>query len=458
MRLINSSNVSQDKGVIAQKRLLKPTKQGIVRLTQVCVDHKFFPVGQGLFVAGSIKLWPPEPKRRRRIETGSNKKPPAQPPYRWVFDCGSTTAKRLVTNAIADLKGDCAGSRIDLLTISHFHNDHINGVVDLLKAIGAKTVMLPWAPLWHRLLIGFDQGLRADDNEVLFFVDPVQYLIQEVGDGFEQVLFVMPSDGEGPPFSLEPTFDPEPPEDLDEADKVAGTGDTLPYGDLDLTYDNPKRRVRVLWPGQAIPVLRVWEFIPYNDPNTRPSDPTNFEVKVAHHRQALLSRNENERDAALKSLRSLYEATFRRTAMNDVSLTLYGGAIGTWRGLRDCNCRFHHFLGTCDCWQEHETRAAILLTGDGNLSSISRWNALEQYLDCRRAVRTSIFQVPHHGARANWFDGLAAVASPGLSIFSSDPNHSYGHPHAEVLRDFWNHRAIQVDQHSNFSSRMFLKR
>lgn len=420
--------------------------------------HKFFPVGQGLFVAGSIEFWRPPTRLRHRIETNAYETPPAKLPYWWVYDCGSSTAKRLVTNAVADLKIDCSGSRIDLLTISHFHNDHISGVVELLRAIGAKTVMLPWAPLWHRLLIGFDQGLRADDPEILFFVDPVQYLIQEAGDDFEQILFVMPSDGEGPPFYTEPLFDPEPPKDLDETDKVSGPGDSAPYGDLDLIYDHGERRVRMLRPGQAIPVLGVWEFIPYNDPDTRPSDPTDFEAKVDRHRQALSSGTERERTTALKSLRGLYEATFGRTVMNDVSLMLYGGAIGKWRGRRYCNCRLHNFLGSCYCWQEHETKAAILLTGDGNLSSVSKWGALEQYLDCRRAVRTSVFQVPHHGARANSYEGLAAAASSALSIFSSDPNHRYGHPHAEVLRDFWNHRAIQVDQHSNFSLSMLLER
>ncbi|MBU2942930.1 MBL fold metallo-hydrolase [Shimia thalassica] len=426
-------------------------------MTEIRAVHKFFPVGQGLFSAGSIEFWPPLPRRRRQINIEGYERPSPQPPFHWVYDCGSSTAKRLVANAIADLKGDCGSSRIDLLTISHFHNDHISGVVELLDTIGAKTVMLPWAPLWHRLLIGFDQGLRADDAEMLFFVDPVQYLIQEAGDGFEQVLFVMPSDGDGPPFSTEPTFEPEPPEDLDGADKVSGPGDTVPYGDLDLTYDHGDRRVRSLRSGQAIPVFGVWEFIPYNDPDTRPSDPTGFEAKVTPHREALLSGNDNERKAALKSLRSLYEGTFGKTAMNDVSLTLYGGAIGTWRGHRYCDCRLHHLFDYCDCWQEHETKAAILLTGDGNLSSVAKWTALERYLDRRRAVRTSVFQVPHHGARANWHDGLAAVASPVMSVFSSDPNHSYGHPHAEVLRDFWNHRPIQVDQHSGFVLHMFLE-
>lgn len=76
--------------------------------------------------------------------------------------------------------------------------------------------------------------------------------------------------------------------------------DTVPYSDLDLTYDHEERRVRVLQPGQAIPVFGLWEFIPYNDPDTRPSDPTGFEAKVTPHREALLSRNDSLREAALK--------------------------------------------------------------------------------------------------------------------------------------------------------------
>ena len=80
--------------------------------------------------------------------------------------------------------------------------------------------------------------------------------------------------------------------------------------------------------------------------------------------------------------------------------------------------------------------ASILLTGDDNLGSDSKWSAPEQYLNCRRVVQTSVFQVPHHVARMNWYDGLADAASPVQSVFSSDPNHKYGHPHAGVLRDF----------------------
>lgn len=429
-------------------------------MTEIHAVHRFFPVGQGLFAAGSVEFWPPPPKRPR-VKVRSQTKPVSVGPYRWVYDCGSSSGTRLVTNAIDDLKRDCQGEKIDLVTLSHFHNDHINGVVELLNEIGAKTVMLPWAPLWHRLLIGFGQGLQADDPEMLFYVDPVQYFIQEAGDGFEQVLFVMPSNDDKPSFPAEPTAAPEPPEDLDDPDKPSGPGEPVSYGYLDLAYDPRDHRVRMLRSGKVIVIHGVWEFLPYNDPSTEPDDPFGFSTKVDAHRGALLNGNEGERQSALDDLRTLYETTFGRgAAMNNVSLMLYGGAVGPWTGQSFCNCEclYHRLLGVCGCWKEQETRGAILLTGDGNLKSAAKWDSLESYLDARRARRTSVFQVAHHGARANWHDGLAALVAPKTSIFSSNPLGSYLHPHAEVLRDFWPYRPVQVDQQTGYCLHVVLER
>ncbi|WP_039000021.1 MBL fold metallo-hydrolase [Falsihalocynthiibacter arcticus] len=430
-------------------------------MTKIRAVHRFFPVGQGLFATGSVESWPPLPKRPRNIKYAGQTRPAPVGPYRWVYDCGSSSGKRLVTNAIADLKRDSGGARIDLLTLSHFHNDHISGVVELLGEIGAKTVMLPWAPLWHRLLIGFEQGLRAEDPELSFYVDPVQYFIQEAGDGFEHVLFVMPSNDDGPPFPTEPTAAPEPSEDLDDPDKPSVPGESVSYGDLEWAYGHLDHRIRMLRSGKAIVIHGVWEFLPYNDPATEPDDPFGFASKVESYRGALLNGNEDERQSALDNLRTLYETAFGRgAAMNNVSLMLYGGAVGPWTGQRicDCECLYHRLIGVCGCWKEHETRGAILLTGDGNLESSAKWGSLEGYLDARRARRVSVFQVAHHGAQANWHDGLAALVAPKISVFSSDPACSYGHPHAEVLRDFWTFGPIQVDQQSGFSFRICLER
>ncbi len=428
-------------------------------MTEIRAIHRFFPVGQGLFAAGSIEFWPPQPKPRRNINLRGQTKPAPIGPYRWVYDCGSSSGKHLVTNAIADLKRTCKREKIDLLTLSHFHNDHINGVVELLNKIGAKTVMLPWAPLWRRLLIGFEQGLRASDPEMLFYVDPVQYFAQEAGEGFEQILFVLPSDGEGPPFLTDPPAFPEPLEDRDDHDKPSDLGDPVSHGDLEGPYGDLDRRVRILRPGKSIPVNGVWEFVPYNDPATKPVDPFGFATKVKSHYGLLLTGKTHEREAALKDLRALYEDTFGHGAkMNNVSLMLYGGAVGAWTGRGERSYFYRDHVRTGRFYGAHEARGAILLTGDGNLKDLAKWESLTAYLDARRAMRTSVFQVPHHGARANWHDGLAALASPMTSIFSSDPRHGYGHPHAEVLRDFWPFGAVQVDQQTGFSVRHHLNR
>lgn len=368
--------------------------------------------------------------------------------------------KRLVTNGIESVKADCGGNRLDLLTLSHFHSDHINGVVELLNKVGTKTIMLPWAPLWHRLVIGFEQGLQAGDAEMLFYVDPVAYLTQEAGDGFDRVLFVMPSDGDGPPFLTDPTFPPPPTEKPEDREKDDGPGEgALPH-ELDVSARGVTWRVRQLRSGGSIAVYGVWEFVPYNDPSTRPHDPLGFAAVVDSHSSVLLNGSPDERKDALLKLRSHYEATFGRTAMNDVSLMLYGGAVGSWRGQRfcDCDCLLHRFLDSCGCWKEHETKGAILMTGDGNLNSEQKWGSLERYLSAKRAKRTCVFQVAHHGARTNWHEGIAALAAPVTSVFSSDPRHSYGHPHAEVLRDFWPFRPVQVDQLSGFSTHVSLER
>ena len=57
-----------------------------------------------------------------------------------IYDCGST-AKKSINCAI-----DCFSSEIksiDILFISHFHSDHINGIEHLLKCCAVKKMILP---------------------------------------------------------------------------------------------------------------------------------------------------------------------------------------------------------------------------------------------------------------------------------------------------------------------------
>lgn len=304
-------------------------------MTSIRAVHRFFPVGQGLFVSGSVEFWPPPLVGRRNIRN------PGQPPrmaagsYRWVYDCGTSSGKHLVSNAIDRLRAISGGARLDLLTLSHFHNDHISGVVELLKKVGASTVMLPWAPLWYRLVIGFDQGMTAGDVEMLFYIDPVAYLEQSAGDGFDRVVFVMPSNDRGPPFLIDPTGPLPFPEGFEDRVKDEGPGEPASLDELEVSGGRWPSRVKTLRPGQSVPVFQgLWEFVPYNDPATQPADPYGFAAIVEGYRKDLLAGDDDARDQALKDLRKHYEATFGRSVMNNVSLMLYGGAVGPWRQVR----------------------------------------------------------------------------------------------------------------------------
>lgn len=399
-------------------------------MTVLEIEHRFFPVGQGLFATGFLKT------KSGKLQT-----------YRWVYDCGSNSSTRLVDNAIDALKTDCRGAKIDLLTLSHFHEDHINGVVKLLNSIGARTLMLPWAPLWQRLAIAFDQGFDVSDPEMLFFVDPFQYFTGVAPDSFDQILFVMPSEGGGPAFPSEP---PDEPTDPDVAGRP-GRPDLFYDLGISSNDDSYVHKVRILDQGKSFQVKRVWEFVPYNDPATRPDDPLSFETDVEQSKKDLLSAEAGKRQGALGALKKSYRKKFGTVGMNNVSLFLYGGAIGKWQGWQLCECRICQFMDSCHHFHEVETRAAIIFTGDGNLKNYEKWRSFSMYLGQERATRTSVFQVPHHGSKNNSFAGLAAAAAPDISVISSDPVHSYGHPHAEVLRDFWTSHPVQVSHGRGFS-------
>lgn len=423
--------------------------------------HRFLPVGQGLFVSGSVEFWPVPPVGHRNIHYRGRPPRKAAGSYRWVYDCGTSSGNHLVSNAIDRLRAISGGARLDLLTLSHFHNDHISGVVELLKKVGAGTVMLPWAPLWYRLVIGFDQGMTSGDLEMLFYIDPVAYLEQAAGDGFDRVVFVMPSNDRGPPFLIDPPGPFPFPDGFEARAKDEGPGEPASLDELELSGGRMPSRVRTMRPGQSIPVFQgLWEFVPYNDPATRPADPYGFAKIVEGYRKDLLAGDDDARDQALKDLRKHYEATFGRGAMNNVSLMLYGGAVGPWHQVRYSEKHYVRFRQvSCQSdYHAQNAKGAILLTGDGVLNAAKKWHDLEDYLDAKRVTRTAVFQVAHHGARANWYDGLAVRAVPRTSVFSSDPAHSYGHPHAEVLRDFWSFHPVQVDQHSGYSTHIVLKR
>lgn len=385
----------------------------------------WWPVGQGLFSTGAIVT-----------ENG--------PRFNWIYDCGTTSADRLLTNAIAYAHRQRASlglSAIDLAVLSHFDKDHISGFSRLVRSSPIKVILLPYLTPLQRLVLALQQGLSADDAEFGFYVDPVGYLQGLDGGDIGEIIFVLPSGpDDGPPTPpMDPRPDPDGPGEL----RVKYESDEPPEDAGDELFEaQAHARVHYLKRGGTISVPFFWEFLPYNDASMLPKITKTFRSRASSLVKDMLNMPAT-RDKTLMKLKALYESVFRGSVdRNLISLFVYSGPVDPAATLK--------WLGSSQSigLSGGSTRFAQMYTGDGSIGAGKQLLDFENhYRPYSRLDRAGILQVMHHGAAGNWHAGLASLLTPEASIFSSDPDHKgYGHPHAAVLRDFWPYHPVQVDQ------------
>jgi len=394
----------------------------------------WWPVGQGLFSSGAVV-------------TGAGQ------PLNWTYDCGTSSEKGLLTGALDAFKIQqvaCGASSIRLHVLSHFDKDHISGIIDLLDRLSIKTLLLPYIPLWQRLLVALDFGIGADDEFLDFFIDPVAWLSNRGGGRIEEIVFVpslgpdddLPSSPEG--TGIGPGEDGFDGRVGDLKVEVGGIPEGA-AGDPAVAPQIVGVRVRFLKPGGRLIAPHFWEFVPYNDATLAIRVTPMFLATVLPLIDELRTQPER-RATALEALKATYDRHFGKSsvARNKISLFMYSGPLGR---------RLQLGGGACLSLPMGTTDFAQMYTGDGLLNDIARYGAFEKFYNSgERLKRASLFQVMHHGALGSWHTGLAAKVAPRISIFSSDPDHPrYRHPHKDVLRDFWNYGATQVDRINGYA-------
>lgn len=125
----------------------------------------FHNVGQGLFYSGLL------------INEGNKEQ------FRFVYDCGSTNKNFL--KEYASLASDEKGKKktLDLLVISHFHDDHVNGIPELLEHFDVDTVVMPYMDDFLRglaVLEHIKSGIyNADDPLKAMYSNPVEWFAQK---------------------------------------------------------------------------------------------------------------------------------------------------------------------------------------------------------------------------------------------------------------------------------------
>jgi hypothetical protein len=430
-----------------------------------CACYNFYPVGQGLFASGLLYG------------------PTASKQFSWVYDCGTSSSQDLVSKALMTLAHNVSRVskngkvQLDLVTLSHFDKDHISGLVSLLKIFSVGTLLLPYMPLWQRLVLAFSIGVDTQQALMQFFINPVSFIIRLEGANIERILFVPSGRNSAPtkpvatprtsimdetdvfsriddatnqdqaPWLLD--FDEQQPRDTEERND---------FEELSKSIGRKTVSVSMLAHRSSVRVAATWEFLPYNDGDIWPIPNEAFRQAVAGKRATLLSATlDSERRSALAAVRDEYDKHFGNTQRkrNLISLFLYSGPVGAIRSknvrIFTWNAESMDYQDTIPRWRGRpptlENRCSILYTGDGYLNTRKRLNRLLRYMGTSRIKQLTCVQVMHHGSESNWHEGVAARLSPDTSVFCADPNHKrFRHPHASVVRDFLRYGPMLVDE------------
>jgi ribonuclease BN (tRNA processing enzyme) len=439
--------------------------KGILRIMKwgLRVDFRFHGVGQGLFSSGRIATLSPT--------EGSQ--------FNWVYDCGTSSRQHYLDSALGDLECDIytpAGQRpyLDLVTVSHFDTDHISGLVKLLERFDIGDLLLPYMPLWQRLVIAFHAHRGHRSRLTSFLVNPVAFIAAVPESNVKRILFA----SSGPPLEeprLDADISPDPGRptapgderaeprrgktisvevDIEELSSLGAADDRSLDASRMASEAKKGTGVAFMNIGTALVVAGCWEFMPYNDAQLAPMASAGFRNKVSHLRSDLLGGVKSVAISALETLKTLYSTEFDFSSHEEnnnlISLFLHAGPTDPSADV--IRVRF----SSGDRWSCHHRialtapgKGSLLYTGDGYLDTEARFASMQSFLGAHRLERLAALQVMHHGARANWHTGLAGKLRPEFSVFSSNPLHKrYRHPHTEVLEDFAPYRPLQASKGS----------
>lgn len=429
------------------------------------VHQRFHAVGHGTYLTGFAKSCDDAPG------------------FSWVYDCGSKR-RTLLKNPGAFLgSDDLRKSSIDMLVLSHFDDDHVSGLEELLKQRSTRWLVLPFSE-WHRRLrdvsMGGAKGVSA--STALLQLDPVGWLAsrdltQQVG-GLLLVQGGRPDPDASPVNSDVPPVGPELlPVDIDTlpgdpspaTDRNLGQNQRavsmLPPSELAMGAAMGRRSVAAYVMPHQRPVLagdQPLEFmfynaeLPGNDLGIFDQDTSGNLISKKSGMSPPAVRQDVEAAIAALGLdgpvsklpagwRAQLKACYQRhfgtsgSAKNNISLCLYVRPLASNQQIESCGI-FEQAFGPDDARNDQRisthqfgfSRPAVLCTGDLRLDRTVIAD-IRSHLGAGRWDQIGLTQVPHHGSEHSWAPGNAALLAP--SVFVHCASGSLAHPHARVKAD-----------------------
>ena len=343
--------------------------------------------GQGLFYIGEID--------RSKGEK-----------FKFIYDCGGNNISGAINQHITK------GEVVDMLVISHFDDDHINGLPDLFNKVDKiKKIFIPYyrGIEDYLLLMAYIYGNGATFDKV------------------DEIVLVNSSEG----VEDEQDFNEIITEEVPDINR----------------YNLPNVKAGIIR-NKVLSVEKKWIFKFYNaristDINTVISDINNL-ISNNNRKdlEELLKLNLNAAKVGLRTIYSNYcSSKYNNSKQNQSSLCLYHAPMER----ETCGIHFMSYDRVYFRSCIETPCLGTMLTGDISLKTKKKIQNYDDFIKRyeKEAYNTGIFLLPHHGANNNW-NSLILEDFMRTPIFlnSSGINNRFKHPGSMVIKELQNNGRI----------------
>jgi metal-dependent hydrolase (beta-lactamase superfamily II) len=312
-----------------------------------------------------------------------------------VYDCGSMS----ITEAELKKKIETTFHKnqvIDILFISHFHKDHINGIKYLKNHCTVKRVVMPYIDTATKVLSLIPERINGDYNfELATLLDnPAGFF--KAGTEITQIKEFSESKEQDGPSTIEISDD-----------------NKMPSGALSGTKFLATK-------------IDCWYYIPYNfnagtkgEVFLKKLEDSGVKIKKENNTMKII-------DEYWDKIKKAYEETFNKK-VNESSMVLFSGKDDK-NDMIFCTCNGHS--------PSKKINSGCLYTGDVNLNG--KVSDIKKSMDktkFRLFDSIGTLQVPHHGSIHNFDRSVLDNSNIKCAVISYGTTNDYGHPSIKVIED-----------------------
>jgi hypothetical protein len=329
----------------------------------------FHPVGQGAFYT----------ERHKAIENQ----------FTIVYDCGSLSKgwKKILKKEIERTFHE--NPKIDVLFISHFHDDHVNGIKFLKEHCNIERVVMPLVDDKAKVLLTVS-ALMTGNVSILPLIDDPQKFFGSIP--IVTIENFLPEEQENNAMNRQL----ESLSDKESCKRTSGTRFIL----------DPK--------------IDDWYYIPYN---------IHDETNAKRFFEALrMSYTDIDTVEKIKKHWDKIDTAYRTIFKNSKELNANSMVLFSGKNTEDTiTCSGH-------CPSKGIKNSGCLYTGDVDLKIPGLVDALKDKLGTLYS-HIGTLQVPHHGSKNNYDGSILKDSGIECAVASYGINNSYGHPSEEVINE-----------------------